>query len=176
MVTMSSSSVIPAKRYKNGEGKENYVDPKRFTELLLTFQETESPSILDALIKECFYPIALGLIRKKNIRNIDLEDAVQECVIQCVENISKYNPRHETVNTNSSGDPERKAFSFFTTCVSNTVKGLLRKRISKIRGEQAFLLNMIEKDPVMAQDKMVKKIRDEIIQKHISVEKEEPWY
>lgn len=140
-----------------------YIDPSRFTELLITYQETGSTSALDALTTEFFYPLALGVIRKKQFRLIDQDDAVQECVLQCIRQIKKYNPNHATVNEHSTGDPKRKAFAFFTTCIVNTLKCAFRKETSQVRGRQQLFLLIVDKDHRTSNSKVARRTRTEVM-------------
>jgi DNA-directed RNA polymerase specialized sigma24 family protein len=104
-----------------------HVKPKRFTELLIAVQETGSAESEAALVQECLYPLCAGVCRKLRITGVDEEDIIQQCVIHCWKNIHKFNVERETVHPTSSGDPSRKAFSFFTTCAMNVARGIRRK-------------------------------------------------
>jgi hypothetical protein len=126
-----------------GDGN-HYVKPSKLTELLLTYQRTGCPVTLDAIIKECLYPISLGMVSKKRYKLIDPEDAVQECVMQCLKQIARYNLNHQTVNDHSTGDPDRKAFAFFSTCASNTINGLYRREKAQVIGKKAVFTHLVE--------------------------------
>lgn len=117
----------------------NYIDARQFTELLVTYQYTEDEKILETLIKNCFYPLVRGVLIKFRFGLVDPEDALQECVMACVNQIKSYNPNHATTNPYSTGLPQRKAFSFFTTCVVNYYKGLYRDEVSRIRRQRTLM-------------------------------------
>lgn len=140
----------------------NYIDAVRFTELLIGYQELGCETTLNALIKECFYPLSIGVLRKLPMHFVDPDDAIQECVIRCVDTIGQFNPDHATVNLNSTGERSRKAFSFFTTCASNTLKGLYRKEMSLQRTKRNYFMDLVDKEhrsPVKA----IRNARSEIM-------------
>lgn len=140
-----------------------YIDPERFTQMLLTYQETGDERTLEALITECFYPLALGVIRANKFKFVDQDDAIQESVIQCLKQIQRYNPNHRTTNEHSTGDPKRKAFAFFSTCAANTLRGLYRKEVSQIRGRQALFLHIVDKEHRNPQNKVTRRTRAEVM-------------
>jgi DNA-directed RNA polymerase specialized sigma24 family protein len=111
----------------------NYIDPIHFTELLISYQFTNDSVLLDRLIRAYFFPLARGVQSKFRFR-IDPEDAIQEAVVQCLYQIPHFNPSHPTKHRTSTGQPHRKAFSFFTTCVMNTFRGLHRVESTQARG------------------------------------------
>jgi len=119
-----------------------YVDPKRFTDLLLSYKYTENEVILDRLIRCFFFPLARGVLRKFHFRQIDPDDAIQTAVLQCIKQIERFTPDHPTKHRASTDNPDRKAFSFFTTCTANTYRGMHRvedthqKGIKKLQSEE----------------------------------------
>jgi len=119
-----------------------YVDPTRFTELLLSYKYTGNEVILDRLIRCFFFPLARGVLRKFHFRQIDPDDAIQMAVLQCIKQIERFTPDHPTKHRASTDNPDRKAFSFFTTCTANTFRGMHRiedthqKGLKKLQNEE----------------------------------------
>lgn len=119
-----------------------YVDPTRFTELLLSYKYTGNEVILDRLIRCFFFPLARGVLRKFHFRQIDPDDAIQMAVLQCIKQIERFTPDHPTKHRASTNNPDRKAFSFFTTCTANTYRGMHRvedthqKGLKKLQTEE----------------------------------------
>ena len=128
--------------------KRNYVDPVRFTELLITYKLTENDIILDRLTRGYFYPLARGVLQKFNMRFVDSEDALQEIVMQCITQIPKFDHEHPTRYKTSSMDPDRKAFSFFTTCAKHCVLGANRVEKSKADKIKRYRREVIDRHSI----------------------------
>lgn len=113
--------------------KNFYVNPRRFTELLIAIQDTNDEESTSALLVECIYPLCAGVCRRYKLQYMDEEDVIQNCVMHCWKNIHKFNINKKTVhNELSSNDPYRKAFSFFTSCAANVIKGMYRSKQKEI--------------------------------------------
>lgn len=110
----------------------HYIDAERFTDHLITYKMTRNPVVLDRITRDYFYTLARGVMQRFDMKLVDKEDALQEIVTQCVLQIERYDHRHPTKHKGSTDDPDRKAFSFFTTCAKHTLLGLHRVERSKI--------------------------------------------
>jgi hypothetical protein len=119
-----------------------YVDPARFTDYLLSYQYTGNEVIMDRLIRCFFFPLSRGVLRRFHFRQIDADDAIQMAVWQCVKQVERFTPDHPTKHGSSTNNPDRKAFSFFTTCTANTFRGMHRiedtyhKGLKKLQQEE----------------------------------------
>lgn len=121
------------------------VPPRRFTELLITYQRTQHPAIKELLTRTCFYPLVAGLLRKYRFNHVDPQDALQESVSACVDKIPRFDFRRPTKYQQSSGDPHRKAFSFFTMISMNVYRGMYRKAQSVNRGNDGLITQARER-------------------------------
>lgn len=123
-----------------------YIDPVKFTELLVTYKYTGNKVVLDRLIRCFFFPLARGVLRKFNFGKIDAEDAIQTAVLQCIKQVERFTPDHPTKHRASTDKPERKAFSFFTTCTANTYRGMYRVEDTHQKGMKKLQTEEVRKE------------------------------
>lgn len=120
------------------------VPPRRFTELLVTFQRTRDERVRQILVRTCFFPLVAGLLRKYRFRFVDPQEALQVAVIACLEKVDRFDLNRATRYAQSSGDPMRKGFSFFTMVAMNTYRGLYRQEIGLANGKANAIKRAME--------------------------------
>ena len=137
------------------------IEPKRFTELVVTYQETRNVIVRDVLMRTCVYPLISGMLCRHHFAFIEREDAIQEGARQCFEKLDCFDMNRKSNHAQASKDPYGRAFSFFCMIAMNVCRGLYRsgkasaksrRKVIKSHIQDFFVENKILRRPNRFQD------------------------
>lgn len=132
------------KKSTKSKNKVFYIDPEELTKIVLEWQDTGDKKLLDILVCDFFYRMATGIIQRYQFNLVDPLDAIQECVIACVNKADRFDPDFKAKPKETQSEKNKKSFSFFTSIIINHYRGLYRVESSYLNGKVKIYNEMKE--------------------------------